>query len=104
MPLKLTWNHPDVSWRPYANCSGLGNLIFFDSDFELAAKAYCELCPVKAECIESDISACQTLHHRPEGYFGVSAVDRERAIRNRTRYKKQFFHDLMEYYVEQGSL
>jgi len=103
MALTLTWNQPSQNnWIDFANCTGLGSLVFFEPGMEAVAQSYCAMCPVKAECIEADVSACGTLHTEPEGFFGVGNDMRAGIIARRKRYRKQFLYDISVHYGDLG--
>ncbi len=74
-----------ATWRKRAACRGVDVEIFFpeaDDDVEAeAAKAVCEMCPVRQACLEHALA-----HREREGIWG-GATERERRRILRQRRK-----------------
>lgn len=73
-----------ATWRKRAACRGIDVEIFFPEDDEAeaeAAKAVCEMCPVRQACLEHALA-----HREREGVWG-GATERERRRILRQRRK-----------------
>ncbi|HTX63543.1 MAG TPA: WhiB family transcriptional regulator [Acidimicrobiales bacterium] len=75
-----------ATWRKRAACRGIDVEIFFpetedDAESEAAAKAVCEMCPVRQACLEHALA-----HREREGIWG-GATERERRRILRQRRK-----------------
>jgi WhiB family transcriptional regulator, redox-sensing transcriptional regulator len=73
------------TWRDQARCRGMDPQVFHppedDESAEEAAKAICEICPVREPCLEYAIST-----REKEGVWGgLTARERRRLIRQRRR-------------------
>ncbi len=77
---------PDRSWQPVALCSGNHSHLFFPPSTqerkeererrELRAKAVCQICPVKAECMEYALTI-----REPYGIWGgLTETERRHAL------------------------
>ena len=70
-----------------AACQGSDTAVFFpvSDTFAGEAKAICETCPVRAECLEYAIGTRQ-----PDGVWGgLTAVERHRVIRRRQKVARE---------------
>jgi hypothetical protein len=78
-----------TNWRDRAACQGEDVTIFFpdtrgvEASTNPAATAICDRCPVRRECLESELSKSPALQF---GWFGgKSPSEREAIIRKRKR-------------------
>lgn len=77
----------NISWRAKAACRGLDPTIFYPATDEdddpdvLAAKAVCDVCPVREACLEHALG-----FREKEGIWGgATERERRRIIRRRRR-------------------
>jgi WhiB family redox-sensing transcriptional regulator len=73
-----------MGWRDHGNCRGKDPEIFYPEDDEdpaLAAKAVCEVCPVREPCLEHAL----TVREKSGVWGGMTARERRRLIRRRRR-------------------
>ena len=72
----------DVRWRDDAACRGLDTDVFFPVTDEEAeeAKAICETCPVREECLEFALATRQE-----DGVWGGLTETERRRLRRRLR-------------------
>jgi WhiB family redox-sensing transcriptional regulator len=74
---------PSGTWRNLARCRGVNPEIFHpvNEDDGDAAKAVCELCPVREPCLEYALTA-----REKDGIWGgLTARERRRVIRQRRK-------------------
>lgn len=73
----------ELKWWDMGACRGLDASIFYpdDEDEALAAKAVCEGCNVRVECLEHAL----TVREKSGVWGGATERDRRRIIRQRRR-------------------
>jgi len=73
------------TWREQARCRGIDPQVFHPADEDevaaAAAKAICDVCPVRGPCLEFAISA----REREGIWGGLTARERRRLVRQRRR-------------------
>jgi WhiB family redox-sensing transcriptional regulator len=73
------------TWRDQARCRGVDPQVFHPSEDDdvagAAAKAICEVCPVREPCLEYAIST----REKDGVWGGMTARERRRLIRQRRR-------------------
>lgn len=83
----LMWE-PEEDWREDAACTGSDADLFFpigeDEEAATAAKAVCEVCPVREACLGYALSTNQT-----EGIWGGLTGPERRRLRRRIRERQR---------------
>ncbi len=65
-----------MTWLQQAACTDVDPDLFFDSDYERAAKAVCATCPVREACLEFSLSVAE---------YGIFGGENEKARRKERR-------------------
>lgn len=78
-------------WRNYANCTDVGDDVFFNPDRVDEAKLVCEGCPVRLECFDDAVL------FQDEGVRGgFDDKERSAVLAHRRRSNAIFLFDLNE--------
>lgn len=99
-------------WADFAACKRLddpGQVVFFEDEednrfypYEAEAKAYCEVCPVKADCLDWAIRT----EERYGIYGGMTFMERRKVLRRRRKNEdltdRMFDFMVKSYLVQNG--